>query len=106
MITSVKAMTDDDRGKHLKAIDTHRKAIDRHQRSIREHLKAMLVDGIDDDDASGDDLALLEDEGDDETKTFLVELRKMAEQASSTLNGGDSGDSLGPLCRSRVFGAR
>jgi hypothetical protein len=60
----------------------------------------MLVDGIDDDDA--EDLALIEnDERDDEdSKAFIVELRKMA----STLNGGDSGDSLGPLCRTRIFG--
>jgi hypothetical protein len=81
MVTGIKAMSDDDRAKHLKAIDTHRKAIDRHQRSMREHLKAMS-DAFDDDT---DDLALTLDEGDDEdmTKAFVVELRKLAEQASA-----------------------
>jgi hypothetical protein len=81
MVTAVKAISDDDRAKHLKAIDSHRKAIDRHQRGIREHLKAMS-DAFDDDT---DDLALTLDEGDDEdmTKAFVVELRKLAEQASA-----------------------
>jgi hypothetical protein len=83
MVTTVKSLSDDDRARHLKAIDTHRKAIDRHQRGIHEHLKAMC-DVFDDDTA--DDAALIEnDEGDDEntTKAFLVELRKLAEQASA-----------------------
>jgi HK97 family phage prohead protease len=79
MVTGIKAMSDDDRGEHLKAIDTHRKAIDRHQRGIREHLKAMF-DGCDDDDA-----ALLESEEDDDgeemTKAFVFEMRKLVEQA-------------------------
>ncbi len=64
-VTGIKAMSDDDRGKHLKAIDAHRKSIDRAQRGIREHLKAMF-DGFDDDndlDLAGDP-ALLEG-GDD-----------------------------------------
>ena len=80
MVTGIKAMSDDDREKHMKAIDTHRKAIDRHQRGIREHLKAMS-DAFDDD--TDDDEALLLDEGDDEetTKAFLVELQKLTEQA-------------------------
>jgi HK97 family phage prohead protease len=103
-VTAVKAITDDDRAKHLKAIDTHRKAIDRHQRGIREHLKAMF-DCIDDDDTGdADDLALIDDEGDlEETKAFAAELRKMA----STINGGDSGNSpAGPLYRGRILGCR
>ena len=79
-VTGIKAMSDDDREKHMKAIDTHRKAIDRHQRGIREHLKAMS-DAFDDD--TDDDEALLLDEGDDEetTKAFLVELQKLVEDA-------------------------
>jgi uncharacterized protein len=79
-VTGIKAMSDDDREKHMKAIDTHRKAIDRHQRGIREHLKAMS-DAFDDD--TDDDEALLLDEGDDEetTKAFLVELQKLTEDA-------------------------
>jgi HK97 family phage prohead protease len=79
-VTGIKAMSDDARGEHLKAINTHRKAIDRHQRGIREHLKAMF-DGCDDDTV--DDLALESDEGDSEemSKAFLVEMRKLVEQA-------------------------
>jgi uncharacterized protein len=84
MVTGIKAMSDDDRSKHLQAIDTHRKAIDRHQRGIREHLKAMF-DGFDDDTA--DDPALLEsNEGDGEdemNKAFLLELQELAREAAS-----------------------
>jgi uncharacterized protein len=82
MVTGIKAMTDTDRDKHLRAIDTHRKTIDRAQRAIRMHLKS-LSDAFDDDP---DDLALIEDEGDDEEmdKSFLMaELKKLAEQASA-----------------------
>ena len=79
-VTAVKAITDDDRAKHLKAIDTHRKAIDRHQRGIREHLKAMLVDGIDDDTAV--DAALIDNDEDEETtKALLTEIQMMVRQA-------------------------
>jgi HK97 family phage prohead protease len=76
MVTGIKAMSDDTRGEHLKAINVHRKAIDRHQRGIREHLKAMS-DAFDDDP---EDEALLLDEGDDEdtTKAFVAELQKLA----------------------------
>jgi HK97 family phage prohead protease len=86
-VTGVKGLSDDERAKHLKAIDTHRKAIDRHQRGIREHLKSMF-DGLDDEDGDAfDDPALLEsNEGDGEDemdKAFAVELRKLAAQASS-----------------------
>jgi HK97 family phage prohead protease len=80
MVTGIKAMSDSDRGEHLKQINIHRKAIDRHQRGIREHLKS-LSDAFDDDP---EDEALLLDEGADEedlTKAFLVELQKLAEQA-------------------------
>jgi uncharacterized protein len=37
MVTGIKAFSDDERAKHLKAIDDHRKAIDRHQRGMRVH---------------------------------------------------------------------
>jgi uncharacterized protein len=79
-VTGVKALSDDDRAKHFKAIDEHLKAIGRHQRGVREHLKAMS-DAFDDD--GDDDEALILDEGDDEdtTKAFLVELQKLAESA-------------------------
>jgi HK97 family phage prohead protease len=83
-VTGVKAVSDDDRAKHLKAIDEHRKAIDRHQRGISAHLKELL-DGFEDET---DDPALLEnDEGDDEpdegSKALLVELQRLAEQATA-----------------------
>lgn len=85
-ISSVKAMSDDDRARHFKAIDKHRKAIDKHQRAIRESLKS-LFDGLDDED---DDLPLPEDEAgdlDEETaKEFAVELQKMLEQVQA-MNG-------------------
>lgn len=82
-VSSVKAVSDADKAKHLKSIDMHRKAIDRHQRGIRENLKA-LFDNPDDEDEF-DDPALLEDnegDGEDEmSKAFLVEMRKLVEQA-------------------------
>jgi HK97 family phage prohead protease len=83
LVSSVKSLSDGDRAKHLKAISQHQKAIDRHQKGIAEHLKSMF-DGLDDEDA--EDLALIEsDEGDDEdeSKAFLVELQKLAEQTAS-----------------------
>jgi HK97 family phage prohead protease len=83
VVTGVKSLTDADRAKHMKAIDSHRKTIDRSQRAIREHLKAMF-DGLDDEDDTNlpDDPALFE--GDEEmNKAFLVELQKLAEQASA-----------------------
>ncbi|MBB5329809.1 HK97 family phage prohead protease [Tunturiibacter gelidoferens] len=82
LVTGVKSLSDADRAKHLKAIDEHRKAIDRHQQGIGESLKAMF-DGLDDGDSDTDDLALLEDETDDDDKAFLVELQKLAEQAGA-----------------------
>jgi HK97 family phage prohead protease len=86
MVTGVKAMSDDDRAKHLKAIDGHRKAIDRHQRQIREHLKAMF-DGFDDEDDIDDDPALLDSPTDTEDPELegmsmvLAELKAMVDQA-------------------------
>ncbi|MBB5331870.1 HK97 family phage prohead protease [Tunturiibacter gelidoferens] len=87
VISGVKSLSDDDRAKHLKAIDEHRKAIDRHQRGIRIHLKSML-DGLDDDDDDADnnpadDPAMLEGDTGDDDKAFLVELQKLAEQAGA-----------------------
>lgn len=76
----MKSMSDDDREKHLRSIDTHRKAIDRHQRAIRLHLKSMLDDLPDDDDTDDEPLIEGEDDDDDD-KAFLVELQKLAEQA-------------------------
>jgi uncharacterized protein len=86
MVTGIKAMSDDDRAKHMKSIGEHCKAIGRHQRGIREHMKAML-DGVDDDEDEFDDPALLEsDEGNNEDevdKAFVMELRKLAKEAAS-----------------------
>jgi uncharacterized protein len=78
-VSGVKALSDDERATHLKAIDEHRKAIDRHQRGMRMHLKSLL-DLPDDDD---DDEPLLEGEDDDDDgdKAFVAELRKLADQA-------------------------
>jgi len=76
MVTSVKGVSDADRAKHLKAISDHRKAIDRHQQGIQMHLKSLL-DGVDDEEDP-----VLEDDEDDGTKAFLVELQKLAKQAS------------------------
>jgi uncharacterized protein len=81
-VTSVKAMSDDDRAKHFRAIDGHRRAIDKHQRAIRESLKS-LFDGLDDDEPA-DDPALLESDdgdGDGEMGMIITELKALAEQA-------------------------
>src|ERR1700733_2706462 len=48
--SGVKALSDDERANHLKAINEHRKAIARHVVGIQAHLKSML----DFDDADGD----------------------------------------------------
>jgi hypothetical protein len=81
-ISSVKSLSDEDRTKHFKNIDFHRKSIDLSQRAIRESLKALFDGGLDDDEL--DDRSLLEDdESDDESKAFLVELRKLAAQTES-----------------------
>jgi uncharacterized protein len=82
-VTGIKAMSDDERGRHFKAIDMHRKSIDRAQRGIREHLKS-LFDGFDDDEDENDDQALLEgDEGEDygEMSMVLAELKSLAAAA-------------------------
>jgi hypothetical protein len=85
-VASVKSLSDEDRGRHLTAINEHRKSIDHHQRAIRMHLKSMM-DDLDDDDSNTDlvdNPALIEsDEGDDEDdKAFVIELQKLAEQAA------------------------
>ena len=85
MVTGIKAMSDEDRMKHFKAIDGHRKAIDRHQRQMREHLKAMC-DGLDDEES---DPSLLESAVDGEDpelegmSMMLAELKAMVEQANA-----------------------
>jgi HK97 family phage prohead protease len=82
VVTGIKAMSDDERGKHFKAIDAHRKSIDRAQRGIREHLKS-LFDGFDDDDESDivDDPALLDENDDGEMGMLLSELKSLAAAA-------------------------
>jgi hypothetical protein len=79
-VTGVKALSDDERLKHLKGLNDDRKAIDRHQRSQRMHLKA-LFDVPDDDDTNDDPELEGEGEDDSDDKALLVELRKLAEQA-------------------------
>jgi hypothetical protein len=85
LVSGVKSLSDEDRAKHFKGIDTHRKSIDRSQRAIAGHLKA-LFDGLDDEDEFNDPALLENDEGDgsDEemSKAFLVELQKLATQAT------------------------
>jgi HK97 family phage prohead protease len=78
-VKNMKAMSDSDRGKHLKSIDEHRRAIDRHQRGMRENMKALFGDEMfNDDDGAGDDTDLLDEElTDDESKELLAEMRKM-----------------------------
>ena len=88
MVTGIKAMSDDDRARHFKAIEMHRKAIDRAQRGIREHMKS-LFDGFDDEDDSdlADNPALLESNDDDDDpqnegmSMLLAELKALGEQA-------------------------
>jgi HK97 family phage prohead protease len=82
MITSVKAMSDSERSKHLKSIDDHRKAIDRHQRGMRMNLKALFGNDLfGDDDEEVDDQALVDDDGEGEMlKAFEVELQKFGTQ--------------------------
>jgi hypothetical protein len=52
VVSGVKGLSDDERAKHLKAINEHRKAIN-HQQGIRTHLKEML-DGLDDTNPADD----------------------------------------------------
>jgi hypothetical protein len=75
-ISGVKALSDDDRAKHLKAINKHRKAIDETSAGASRRIFAqcwtsrlmttLLIEGEEDDD-----------------KAFLVELQKLAEQAEA-----------------------
>jgi uncharacterized protein len=80
-VKSMKAMSDSERGQHLKAIDHHRRAIDRHQRAMRENMKALFGDEMfsDDDDSSVVDDDLPFDDGLDEenAKALSIELQKM-----------------------------
>lgn len=62
-ISSVKAVTEEDRQKHLKGANEDRKGIDRLQRSLRIHLKALGLD--DDDPADNPDLIGADDIDDD-----------------------------------------
>ena len=87
-VSGVKAISDDERADvPQKAINECRKGIARHTVGIQAHLKSMLdfddADSEDDDDDTDDEPLLDgEDDGDDE-KAFLVELRKLAEQAEA-----------------------
>jgi uncharacterized protein len=85
MVSGIKAMSDDDRSKHFKAIDTHRKAADRHLRQIREHVKALfdgLDDGDDESDIDPEDDPMLESGDDGEEMGMLVhEINQLALQA-------------------------
>jgi uncharacterized protein len=80
-IGSVKALSAEDMADHLKAIDTHRKAIARHVVGIQGHLKSMF--DFDEDDDTDDDPDLEGEDDDDDDKAFLVELRKLAEEAEA-----------------------
>ena len=86
-VSAVKALSDGERADHLKAINEHRKAIARHTVGIQGHLKSMLdfddADDSDDDDDTDDEPLLEGEDGEDDDKAFLVELRKVAEQAAA-----------------------
>jgi hypothetical protein len=79
-ISSVKSLSDEERTKHFKNIDFHRKSIDRSQRAIRESLKALFDGGDDGDVDEFDNPSLFENDEEDESKAFLLELRKLAEK--------------------------
>jgi uncharacterized protein len=76
-VTSVKRMSDDDRARHLKSIDTHRRAIAKHERALRESLKCLL--DLDDDEPADPDQI---DSDDDGAGALLGELRSLVESAS------------------------
>jgi HK97 family phage prohead protease len=81
-ISAVKSLSADDQAQHLKAIDRHRRAIDSHQRQMREHLKAMVADFEDENDT--EDTTIDEEEElrqEQMSKMFLVEMRKLVEEA-------------------------
>jgi HK97 family phage prohead protease len=82
-VTSVKAMSDAERSKHLKNIDMHRKSIDRAQRGMRESLKALFGDDLFADDPEDDPALLESEEGDEygEMGLLLTELKSLAAQA-------------------------
>jgi hypothetical protein len=89
VVTGVKAMSDAERAKHLRNIDEHRKQINRSQKAICMSLNALFGDDLFNDDPA-DDPALLEDNDDQDdpedegmSKAFLVELQKLAEQATA-----------------------
>jgi uncharacterized protein len=87
VVSGVKSLSDEDRAKHLKAINEGRKAIDRHQRDIREHLKAMM-DDLGDEDAESDtnlvDDSSIEDE--EMNKAFLAQIQELAIRAKALAN--------------------
>ena len=80
-VKNLKAMSDSERGKRLKSIDSHRKAIDRHQRGMREDMKALFGDELFMNDDTVDDTSLIDDEvlSEADSKEFAIELQKMLE---------------------------
>jgi HK97 family phage prohead protease len=76
-VTSIKSMSSEDLGKHLKEIDRHRRIIDRSNRAMREHLKALSDDFDDDDDADDPDMGEGDDLSEQDSKEFLIEMQKM-----------------------------
>jgi uncharacterized protein len=82
MVTGVKALSDDDRMKHLTAIREHSRSIDHHQRAIRHHLKSMLDDD-DNDIVPVDDPIFDEGDGPEEMSMLVEELKKLSAQAEA-----------------------
>jgi hypothetical protein len=78
-VTAIKALSEDDRLKHLTGLNEDRKAIDRHQRSQRMHLKALGFDVPDDEDEDDDDTDDPELLSDDDEKSILAGLKELAE---------------------------
>jgi uncharacterized protein len=83
MVTGVKALSDDDRMKHLTAIREHSRSIDHHQRAIRQHLKSMLDDVDDTDIVPVDDPIFDEGDGPEEMSMLVEELKKLSAQAEA-----------------------
>jgi uncharacterized protein len=78
-VSGVKALSDDERAGHIKAINEHRKAIDREQRGVRMHLKSLL-DLPDDEDDDPEDPDLIDE---DATKSLLAEIQEMSALATA-----------------------
>ena len=80
LIASVKgmaALSDAEKVKRLKSVDSHRKAIDRHQRGMREDLKSLFGSDLFPDDDDGLPLVDEDDLDEQSSKECLVEMQKM-----------------------------